>query len=550
MVRVKGLSVFDGVKARMKSLKEENLEKDRQIKVLEHAVEAACKREKESVKVTMTAGKERMTTQKKEYEVVIQRHLSFVDRLLKDKEDLHVKCQDFAHGLDEMEQKWIGRMEEAKKDHERYLKQNKDAWAQAEKIRRETWIDEKTKHIKAMTIKGLEPEIQRLIAQQKQDMQRVETRHSESLRHHAEQGRFETEKLIQTVRSALLKEKEVEMAKDREIAAMRLREQIERYDKSMITQRERFNEEIERERQRLRDSHKLERAKLQKELGSYKRHDEDRYREVREGHKQEMEQTQQRGEHALAKQKDREKIEREVWQKQMASKLRDDMMQQFEEERDAEIDLVIEKLGQEGMESEQKLQERHTRQVVMIKKKHEMAASKLKSQAQQLSERFIQLSADHVALGKKFHALESTSSSRQLSLTEQQKKIKELSDGLLEARQQLTVQHEQSRKQFSAEIEALQRTVKIVDQKQTEREKEYDEEVRVLQGSHETRVMKLQDSQKEAMSALEARVRATLAKKDGVLNQFRLQLEEKDVQFRQLNSMFQQQREELMELQE
>jgi hypothetical protein len=36
------------------------------------------------------------------------------------------------------------------------------------------------------------------------------------------------------VRGALVKEKEIELAKEREIAAMRLRDQIDRYDKSMV----------------------------------------------------------------------------------------------------------------------------------------------------------------------------------------------------------------------------------------------------------------------------------------------------------------------------
>jgi hypothetical protein len=90
------------------------------------------------------------------------------------------------------------------------LSKNKEAWATAEKIRREAsththththtstststdkdstdknihkkkahiniqaWIDDKTKTIKAMTIKGLEPEIQRLIAQHKTDTKRIE----------------------------------------------------------------------------------------------------------------------------------------------------------------------------------------------------------------------------------------------------------------------------------------------------------------------------------------------------------------------------------------
>lgn len=53
------------------------------------------------------------------------------------------------------------------------LKRQKEAWAAAEKIKRESWAEEKTREVKELTIKGLEPEIQRLMAKHKADMRKV-----------------------------------------------------------------------------------------------------------------------------------------------------------------------------------------------------------------------------------------------------------------------------------------------------------------------------------------------------------------------------------------
>ena len=39
--------------------------------------------------------------------------------------------------------------------------------AVSEKIRRDTWMQEKSREIKEMTVKGLEPEIQRLLTKHK-----------------------------------------------------------------------------------------------------------------------------------------------------------------------------------------------------------------------------------------------------------------------------------------------------------------------------------------------------------------------------------------------
>ena len=44
----------------------------------------------------------------------------------------------------------------------------RDKLTAAEKVRREKWVEAKQKEIKALTVKGLEPEIARLIARHKQ----------------------------------------------------------------------------------------------------------------------------------------------------------------------------------------------------------------------------------------------------------------------------------------------------------------------------------------------------------------------------------------------
>lgn len=56
------------------------------------------------------------------------------------------------------------------------MKQQKELWSTTEKVKREKWITEKTKIIKDQTIKGLEPEIQRMLAQHKIQLRQVEER--------------------------------------------------------------------------------------------------------------------------------------------------------------------------------------------------------------------------------------------------------------------------------------------------------------------------------------------------------------------------------------
>ena len=58
-------------------------------------------------------------------------------------------------------------MQEIKDKYKKEIKNNKDAWMAAEKTRKERWVSEKTQEIKEMTLKGLEPEIDRIISRNK-----------------------------------------------------------------------------------------------------------------------------------------------------------------------------------------------------------------------------------------------------------------------------------------------------------------------------------------------------------------------------------------------
>ena len=53
------------------------------------------------------------------------------------------------------------------------LKRQKDILAAAEKMRREKWLKDQTRKIKEMTIKGLEPEILRMVQDHEAQLVRV-----------------------------------------------------------------------------------------------------------------------------------------------------------------------------------------------------------------------------------------------------------------------------------------------------------------------------------------------------------------------------------------
>ena len=61
------------------------------------------------------------------------------------------------------------------------LKKQKEVSEAAEKIRRDKWIKEKTQEIKELTVKGLEPEIQRLITKHKAEIKAIKSANQVSI---------------------------------------------------------------------------------------------------------------------------------------------------------------------------------------------------------------------------------------------------------------------------------------------------------------------------------------------------------------------------------
>lgn len=104
-----------------------------------------------------------------------------VDRLLNDKTELTKRCELFSEELKAVERKFQMKMEEMDDHAAKELAKNKQNWIATERMKREAWEKEKVKEIKEMTIKGLQPEVERILSEKKQDKIRMEEQQREAL---------------------------------------------------------------------------------------------------------------------------------------------------------------------------------------------------------------------------------------------------------------------------------------------------------------------------------------------------------------------------------
>ena len=109
---------------------------------------------------------------------------------------------------------------------------------------RERWIAEKSNQIKEMTVKGLEPEIQKLIAKSKSEVKRLKALHEAELLAADERAskRFVTQ--VEELREQLDTEKEGACARERDNAQKRYQKQVEQEEEAYQQQRRRLYAEV------------------------------------------------------------------------------------------------------------------------------------------------------------------------------------------------------------------------------------------------------------------------------------------------------------------
>lgn len=141
--------------------------------------------------------------------------------MIDDKKVLSERCEQLVKELKELDKKCKSKFKSLEESHAAELNKIKQVTAAADKLRKEKWRTEETQRIKEATVKGLEPEIQRIIAKGKAEIQKLKALHEAELMQTDERTsrRFVTQ--MEEVREQCALEKEQACTHEREIARQR-----------------------------------------------------------------------------------------------------------------------------------------------------------------------------------------------------------------------------------------------------------------------------------------------------------------------------------------
>uniref|UniRef100_U3KDN9 Centrosomal protein 131 n=1 Tax=Ficedula albicollis TaxID=59894 RepID=U3KDN9_FICAL len=382
------------VTSSMMRLKLEVEEKKRAISLLQTALTQQRELTDRHVKQTEKELSQQLRLQREQYEAAIQRHLAFIDQLLDDKKVLSEKCEAVVAELKQVDQKYGQKITQMQEQHELEIKKLKELMSATEKVRREKWIEEKTKKIKEITVKGLEPEIQKLLAKHREDIRQLKLLHEAELLQSDERAAQHYGRQAQELRGLLEREREEQSQRERERVRQRCEQQLEQEEQALELQRRRLYAEVAEEKERLSQQAARQRAEAEELRQQLEANSSALSRALRDKYTKEKEEQERQHQAELKVLKDQLELEKQAWEANYVKKeeawllsRERELREEMRKERDKEIELVIQRLEADTSLAKEECERAAENRIKRIRDKYEVELQELERSERKLQER-------------------------------------------------------------------------------------------------------------------------------------------------------------------
>ncbi|XP_062480319.1 centrosomal protein of 131 kDa isoform X2 [Pezoporus occidentalis] len=516
-------------------LKLEVEEKKRAISLLQTALAQQRELSVQHVKQTEKDLGHQLRLQREQYEAAIQRHLAFIDQLIEDKKVLSEKCEAVVAELKQVDQKYGKKITQMQEQHELELKKLKELMSATEKIRREKWIDEKTKKIKEITVKGLEPEIQKLIAKHKQDIRKLKLLHEAELLQSDQRAAQRYGRQAEELRGLLEREKEEESLRERERARQRCEQQLEQEEQALQQQRRRLYAEVAEERERLSQQAARQRAEVEELRQQLEASSSALSRALKEEYAKEKEEQERRHQAEVKELKDRLEMEKQAWEASYVKKeeawllsRERELREEVKKERDKEIELVIRRLEADTSLAKEECERAAENRIKRIRDKYEVELQELERSERKLQERCNELKGRLAELEGDSIRLQGLLKHKEQEVEE----IRKLRDELAQERGSLA---EVIRQEFSDRLVGLE-----------EENKRLKAEMAEMRTRQRLELDRLEQEKDKELEEVHRRVKTAVLRKEESVSSLRRQYEAAVQRATRLEALLEQQRKQLL----
>ncbi|XP_077109476.1 centrosomal protein of 131 kDa isoform X4 [Ranitomeya variabilis] len=489
-------AVATEVTSSMLKMRLELEEKKKALSLLQTALAQQRELTVRHVKQTEKEMSYQLKQQSAQYEATIQRHLTFIDQEMKKLQELMTAT---------------------------------------EKVRREKWIDEKTKKIKEITVKGLEPEIQRLISKHKQEIRKLKALHEAELLQSDERAAQRYVRQAEELRQNLEREKEEVSQRERELAKQRYEKQLTHEEQSLQEQRRRLYSEVSEEKERLKQQATRQRA----ELDELRKQLEDNCalatRVLKEEYEKSKEEQDRRHQIELKAIKERLEIEKQAWEQNYRKKeeawlltRERELKEEVRKGRDKEIELVIQQLEAEMSTAREECERAAENRIKRVRDKYESELQELERSEKKSHDRCNQLKERVTELEGEQIRLQGLLKQREQEVDD----LRKITDRLNEERRSLS---DVIRQEFADRLVTTE-----------EENKRLKIEASEAQARHRLELERMTREKEEELEEVHKRVKSAIVKKEETVNSLRKQCEAAVKRADHLEALLEQQRKQLL----
>ncbi|XP_074828135.1 centrosomal protein of 131 kDa isoform X2 [Natator depressus] len=455
--------------------------------------------------------------------------------LIDDKKVLSEKCEAVVAELKQVDQKYTKKISQMQEQHELEIKKLKELMSATEKIRREKWIDEKTKKIKEITVKGLEPEIQKLIAKHKQEIKKLKMLHEAELLQSDERAAQRYIRQTEELREVLEREKEEQGQRERELARKRYEKHLEQEEQALQQQRRRLYSEVAEEKERLNQQAARQRAELEELRRQLEENSSIVTKVLKEEYEKGKEEQERQHQAEVKVLKDRLEIEKQAWEANYMKKeeawllsRERELKEEVRKERDKEIELVIQRLEADMSSTKEECERVAENRIKRVRDKYEAELQELERSERKLQERCNELKGRLAELeGENMH-LQGLVKHKEQEVED----IRKVKDQLAKERSRLS---EVIHQEFADRL--------VGTEEENKRLKVEMSEMRARQRLELDRIARDKD---EELEEVHKRVKMAIVKKEETVNVLRKQYEAAVKRADHLEALLEQQRKQLL----
>ena len=492
---------------------------------------------------------EKVNTLKYEYENTMKNNSMLIESLINEKTKLldeKIKIEEqLSNNEKEYNKKLISMMENF--DLER--KKDKEAWYTAEKARKKKWEEQKIRDIKENTIKGLEPEIEKILQNHKSELFELEEKLVEELKKQREKLINQHELKISELREKYTKEKEESVENEKSMFSQRMRSQNERFENEHNEERRRWSSNLNAEISRI----ELLREKDKKQYDDDLRKNEDRFKKILEErdsyYKGKMGEIESRliekNKIEIDDIKLKLKKEKELFidEKQKEYDIKyNNMKLEINKDKEKQLELIINKLGDETIMERRKIQVECENKADSINRTLKIENEQIKQKINELNEKLSAESKVRLMLDDTLDELSKKVASFEKDNFYKDKKIMELTSTYNDLQLRFNSIHIDSEKkknyienEYQIKLEKSKQEIKLLNEKNE-----------ALKNYYEGKIIENKNNYDYQINIIDTKVKKKLDSREEIISQLQDDLHMKEVAIQKYEELLAKQRKELL----